>query len=158
MRMEESCDPLDNLVFLSNRLGRLLVIAIRKELDFDAWGVKAPHVGLLVDLWRKDGLRQQDLAISVIKDKATITRLLDHLESAKLIVRLPDEQDRRTKRIFLTDQGRLMQARFWPKAEEVVRKATAGIDPAAFEGCKAVLRTIYRQLVEEQESDFIEKN
>jgi DNA-binding MarR family transcriptional regulator len=157
MRMQESFDPLDNLVFLSNRVARLLVNAIQKELDFDAWGVKAPHVGLLVDLWRKDGLRQQDLAISVIKDKATITRLLDHLESAALIVRLPDEQDKRSKRIFLTDQGKLMQARFWPKAEEVVRQAVGGIDPAAFEGCKEVLRTIYNQLVQEQESGFIEK-
>jgi DNA-binding MarR family transcriptional regulator len=156
--MQELCDPLDNLVFLSNRVGRLLANAIRREADFEAWGVKSHHMGLLVDLWRKDGLRQQDLAISVIKDKANITRLLDHLASVGLIERLPDEQDKRIKRIFLTERGRAMQEHFWPVAAAVVERAVAEVSPEDLAICKDVLRNIYRHLVLEQDTGFIEKN
>lgn len=156
--MQQNFDPLDNLVFLSNRVARLLVNAIRRDACLESWGVKSPHIGVLVDLWRQDGLRQQDLAASVIKDKATITRLLDHLEGEGLIERLSDDQDKRTKRIFLTEKGRLMQGHFWPEAEKVEEKVSEAIDPAAFETCKQVLRTIYSQLILEQGADFIEKN
>ena len=37
-------------------------------------------IDILADLWEQDGVIQQDLAISIVKDKATIARALELME------------------------------------------------------------------------------
>ncbi len=53
-----------------------------------------------------DGVTQKELAESVGMDGSTLVRLLDTLEKKTYITRQPDEHDRRSKRLYLTDQGR----------------------------------------------------
>lgn len=53
-----------------------------------------------------DGICQKDLAALVGLDGSSLVRLLDILAAQEMIERRPDENDRRAKRIFLTDAGR----------------------------------------------------
>lgn len=54
-----------------------------------------------------DGLWQKDLARLVGVEGSSLVRLLDILEAGEMIERRPDPLDRRAKRIFLTQAGRL---------------------------------------------------
>lgn len=60
---------------------------------------------LLNILYDKDNLIQNDLASLMHKDKSAILRQIDTLEKKKLVVRIPDAEDRRKKIIMLTKDG-----------------------------------------------------
>ena len=52
-----------------------------------------------------DGQPQNDLAFITHRDKTSMTRLINSMESENLVVRKSDENDRRVNRIFLTEYG-----------------------------------------------------
>ncbi|WP_282775909.1 MarR family winged helix-turn-helix transcriptional regulator [Phaeodactylibacter xiamenensis] len=137
--------PVNSLVFLTNRVGRLLANEIRKRTALDELGLSAQHMGILVDLWVKEGLRQQDLAVSNIKDKGTIARALQSLEAANIVVRIPDQEDKRNKLIYLTHRGRSLREELLPEAQQTVQEATEGIPEEDLAICKRVLSQIYQK-------------
>lgn len=109
-------------------------------------GLQPQHMGVLSDLWQHDGLRQQDLAISLIKDKATITRIISYLEEENILIRVADSQDKRTKRIYLTHKGKQLQQHLVPQAIQAAKEATANIDQDELQTCLEVLHKIYENL------------
>lgn len=142
-------EPFDSLVFLTNRVGRLLSIEVRKQLeeDEDSQLVQTNHIGVLVDLWMQDGVRQQDLAVSTIKDKGTITRTLNFLEKENLVVRVTDRSDKRNKLIYLTHKGKELKHKLLPYAKEAISNAVSGITEAELKTCKDVLAKVYKNLI-----------
>ncbi len=134
------------LIFLTNRIGRLLANAIRDSMRDEDAQVLPQHMGVLSDLWVRDGLRQQDLAISLIKDKATIARSLRTLEEQNIVVRVADPDDRRNKRIYLTHKGKSLKSALLPRARNVQHQATTSICEEDVKTCIKVLEQIYENL------------
>ena len=60
---------------------------------------------VLIFLWEKDGVTQQELCNATFKDKPSMTRLIDNMERQHLVVRISDKKDRRTNLIHLTKGG-----------------------------------------------------
>jgi len=81
-------------------------------------------------LWKNDGLRQQDLADKTLKDKASLTCLIDNLTKRNLVQRFEDANDRRSKLIFLTDEGRELGMKVEPWATELFTIVSKNIDSA----------------------------
>ena len=143
-------DPFDSLVFLTNRVGRLLSNEVRKRLEgaeSPDIAVQATHIGVLVDLWMQDGVCQQDLAVSTIKDKGTIARALNFMEQENLVVRVTDRTDKRNKLIYLTHKGKELKHKLVPYAGIAIQKATEGIDEEELRICKDVLVKVYKNLI-----------
>lgn len=138
--------PNDSIVFLTNRVGRLLANHIRQAAEHESWGLQPQHMGILVDLWQREGVRQQDLAVSNIKDKGTIARALSSLEEANYVVRIPDSTDKRNKLIYLTHKGKALQAQLRPYAQMVMEQATAGLNDKDIAICQKVLSHILKAL------------
>ncbi|WP_378178718.1 MarR family winged helix-turn-helix transcriptional regulator [Aquimarina sp. SS2-1] len=69
------------------------------DLSKEQWSV-------LKRLKVNDGQPQNDLAFITHRDKTSMTRLVNTMESKNLVVRKSDENDRRVNRIFLTDYGK----------------------------------------------------
>ncbi len=67
---------------------------------------------LLHRLLRHDNVSQDDLSDDFLVDKGTTARTLAKLEKAGLITRTVDEQDRRIKRVRVTERAREMEAEF----------------------------------------------
>lgn len=146
--MSQSADfPANSLVFLTNRVGRLLAHEIRQRTAVDEWGVSPQHMGILVDLWVKEGVRQQDLAVSNIKNKGTIARALQSLEEANILIRIPDQSDKRNKLIYLTHRGKALRDRLMPEAMQTVKEATVGISEQELATCQRVLWQIYQKFL-----------
>lgn len=139
-------NPLDSLVFLTNRVGRLLSKTIRKRWNRAEEELLPTHMGVLVDLWMNDGVRQQDLAVATIKDKATIARALAQMEQQSLIVRIADHNDKRNKRIYLTQKGKMIKEELVLHNGEVMKEACHGIAEEELDVCKKVLAKIYHNL------------
>ncbi len=138
--------PLDSLIFLTKRVGKLLSLTVRDQLGNQAPEILPQHMGVLVDLWMKDGVRQVDLAVSVIKDKATITRTLNQLERMDILVRVPDQLDKRNKRIFLTYKGQALKQDILPGAQQIMDDLLRELPPQQVDVCKSVLLFLYQKL------------
>lgn len=82
---------------------------------------------LVVYLWNNDGTSQQELATRTGKDKAGIARLLDQLSKRGLIKRAPDKNDRRIKRVIVTERGRTVHQSCHVQGNQNRRDAEKGI-------------------------------
>jgi DNA-binding MarR family transcriptional regulator len=82
---------------------------------------------IMACLWKNDGLRQQDLADNTLKDKASLTCLIDNLTKRGLVDRYEDPDDRRSKLIFLTDEGKKLGKTIEPWVAELFSIVTKNI-------------------------------
>ena len=64
---------------------------------------------LLLKLYDMEGCSQDAMVEVLSIDKAAVTRILKSLEEIDLVYRRIDTEDRRIKRIFLTDSGKSME-------------------------------------------------
>lgn len=70
-------------------------------------------------LWKKDGINQQELADLTLKDKSSMTYLLDNLVKRKMVLRVEDTNDRRNKLVYLTKEGTNLKEQLNPWVAEV---------------------------------------
>jgi MarR family transcriptional regulator, organic hydroperoxide resistance regulator len=88
------------------------------------------HVGqemILLQLWAEEGLTQSRLAELLCVEPPTITKMLQRMEQAGLLVRSSDPDDARVSRVSLTERGRSLEgliAQGWAQVEE---RLTAGM-------------------------------
>lgn len=87
----------------------------------------------------KVGYSQLEIAEKTGRDQPCTSRLIDNLMKQELLVRVPDEKDRRVKIIYLTDAGKEIVGKTHRIAQEVVDLATEGISDDDVEICKEVL-------------------
>ena len=83
-----------------------------------AYRSRLSHIGLtysqylvMMVLWEADGITVKSIAQQLHLDSPTITPLLKRLESAGFVNRQRNASDERVVNIFLTDAGRIIQAR-----------------------------------------------
>jgi DNA-binding MarR family transcriptional regulator len=104
----------DSLGFALARVARGLKFRLRKAFLDAGHDVTPEQWAVLCRLWEQDGRSQKDLAESLFKDTANITRMLDVLEKRGLLFRAQDTNDRRIYKIHLTDGGRGLKKELVP--------------------------------------------
>jgi len=72
-------------------------------------------------LWRNDGIAINELARETKLGKSTLTSMLDRLEQASMIERVPSRQDRRKILIRRTDKDRSLEALYIKVSKEMTR-------------------------------------
>ncbi|TDE09232.1 MarR family winged helix-turn-helix transcriptional regulator [Dyadobacter psychrotolerans] len=97
---------------------------------------------VMVILWRKDGINQQEIADRVQKNKASLTPLLDNLSIRNLVVRNEDPSDRRNKIISLTTEGRNYEAHIQPLISDLYDAIKEDISVEQVENMTTMLRKI----------------
>lgn len=135
-----------NLGFLTNRIGRLIANGLKNKLGKEEFDMPTHCIGILADLWEQDGVIQQDLAIAIVKDKATIARALEIMEKKNIIVRIKDERDKRNKKIFLTYKGNQLRNQVLFHGSAVFKEATKGVSKEEMRHCLNTLEKIYTNL------------
>jgi len=70
--------------------------------------LKTPHLDILVNLYRFEGLTQQDLARKMLVGRSNMSMLLPQMEKRGLVERRSDEKDKRVLRLSLTPEGRAL--------------------------------------------------
>jgi len=136
----------DSIIFLTNKVGRLLSNGVHESSSLEEMSQIKAHMVVMVHLWQEDGLTQTQLTKLAIKDKTTITRAISTLEALNLVIRIPDESDKRTKKVYLTNKGKNMKGKLMPHAIATIEKASEGVSAADMATCKAVLKTMFKNL------------
>ena len=106
----------------------------------------ASCIGILAELWAKDGISQKYLGIALIKNKSSITKMLLALEAQGLIVKEDDPGDGRGKLVFLTKKGCEMQAIIESKSGEMEEMLLTDCSEEEIIIAKKVMVEMYEKL------------
>jgi len=113
-----------NFGFILHDVARLLRTTYdRRVRDLD---LTRSQWWVLTHLFRKDGITQSELAESLELEKPSLGRLLDRLEGKGWVRREADPNDRRAKRIFLTEAA--------DTPMQVMREIASGVREDALSG------------------------
>jgi DNA-binding MarR family transcriptional regulator len=115
------------LAYLMQELRNLTRKHIQKKIKEQGINLTFEMLEVMGSLWRKDGLNQQEIADRTLRDKSSMTYLLDNLIKRKLVKRSADENDRRNKLIFLTKEGLILKDILYPWVAEVYGQASEEI-------------------------------
>lgn len=100
----------------------------------------------LLELSRADGLTQRDLAATLGVEGPTLVRLLDGLEAQGLIERQSCPDDRRTKRVRLTEAADPVLREIRKIADATRSELLQGVAPADLSVARRVLAAVAERL------------
>lgn len=127
------------LGYLIHDVSRLRRVCFDRELA--PLGITRSQWWVLAFISRNDGLPQTQLANELDVGKVALGSLIDRLQSAGFVDRIPDARDRRVKRVFLTDKARQLIKDIAPVNDSFNAKILGGIPR---EDLELTARTLYR--------------
>jgi MarR family transcriptional regulator for hemolysin len=123
--------------------------AWRREIDqrVRAFGLTDATWRPLLYLGRMgDGVRQTDLAAALTIEDPSLVRLIDALERVGLVERLEDPEDRRSKRLWMTEAGRETYARVAAIHASLADAFVRDVSPVELDLCYNVLDRVLRSI------------
>lgn len=122
----------------------------RKELPrrFSSSGYKisTEEWALLLVLWSKGSATPSELSDETIKDRTTVTRLIDGMVRKDLVIRQENAEDRRRSDICLTPLGEGMKEKLVPIAMGLITQATSNVPAEDIETTIRTLRAFTQNL------------
>jgi len=107
----------------SKILDYYLLEAFRK-VDLD---LTKEQMVVLKKLDENDGLNQNELAFLTLRDKSSLARLLSKMEQKEYITRVQHQEDKRSKLVYITAQGRKTYAQTRPVIKKIMKLTEKGI-------------------------------
>lgn len=101
---------------------------------------------MLKKLCQKDGQLQKELAFLTDRDKASLARLVTTMERKGFILRVPVENDKRARQIFITDKGRIVFQESIPVVEEIFSELQTGIREEELQMLIDILKKIQQNI------------
>ena len=132
--------------FITGKASTAIARCLQKKFNTQGLNLTIEQWSVLYQLWKKEGLSQQELCNATFRDKPSITRLVDNLEKLNLVKRVAANNDRRINRIYLTRQGQKLEEQSMILAEETLNEALRTVPAEQIEVCKQVLQVVYDNL------------
>jgi DNA-binding MarR family transcriptional regulator len=136
-------DPRDCPFYLISRVTLVAISALKKGLAVaGVEQVKPAYLGVLMSLWREDGVKVVELGRKAGLEPSTMTGLLDRMERDGLVTRSADPLDRRVQRISLTEQGLNIQKPVLDVVDRILLEVFEGISEEELLSTKDVLQRV----------------
>lgn len=116
-----------------NKLAALLMHRLK------AYDITPEQWSVLYHVADDEGMMQKEIAARTLKDKPTVTRILHQLEHKGFIVRTEDKLDRRSFRIYITDQGKNLITETIPIEDSISEEVKASIGAESHDQLKQYL-------------------
>ena len=136
------------LGFVVGRTCHFMRKAFRQTFADAGHAVTPEEWVLLNRLWAQDGQRHAELTASTVRDRTTVTRLLDSMVGKGLVRREIDPDDRRGVLIWLTPAGEALKNQLIPVAQGLLADATKGISEKELDSCRKTLGKFQANLLE----------
>lgn len=130
----------DEMSAFNRKLRAFFDAAVREE------GLTLARARALFAISRRGPLTQKELAEELEIETPTLVRVLDGMARQDLIVRTEDENDRRAKRIAMTEAGRAAYDRMHVLATDLRAQIAAEISSDDIEIALSVVRRLTRNL------------
>ena len=118
-------EPPEHVGFVIGDVSRMLRTVYDRRVE--PLGMTRSQWRVLARISRHEGGTQTELASELEIEKPTLGRLVDRLEANGWVERRPDENDARTKRLYLTQQAHPVLEEMYSLADDVMDAAIAGL-------------------------------
>lgn len=112
------------------------------EAALDRHGLLLGHHAILAALGDFGPVSQREIAERLDVDKSHLSGRIDHLESAGLVARTPDPQDRRRHRVVLSEAGSVLLGELQTAARASQRPLMEPLTPAERVALETLLRRV----------------
>lgn len=114
-----------------------------------------PSQAMVVNfLGHEDRITARDLALRTALDRATLTGVIDRLETAGYLKRMPHPEDRRAQLIALTEQGKELAGKIFARVIEANREFLKTLD----EGEQEMLKKLLARLRQNAAAETLPQN
>ena len=101
---------------------------------------------VLARLWQRDGRTVSELSESTLRDKPTMSRILDSMEKSGLVTRAVDRADARSRIVSLTREGKALRKKLVPIAKSLVQRLEDGVPEEELLITRRTLRRLFENL------------
>jgi len=122
----------------------------RRLKEYKLEGLTPSQGRILFALWQEDGISIRQLSARTSLSKSTLTAMLDTLEAAGHVRRVPSQQDRREILIHLSNKDRSLEESYLEVSEKMTRLCYRGFLAAEVDQFEAFLGRILGNLEEEE--------
>lgn len=144
-------EPPDHVGYLIGDVSRMLRTVYDRRVE--PLGLTRAQWRVLARISRIEGCTQTELAAELEIEKPTLGKLIERLEEKEWVTRRPDENDARTKRVFLTKRAGPVLNEMFSLADEVLDAAIAGLGRKEADQLNAALLQVKSNLSELLHSD-----
>lgn len=141
--LNTSDEILGRILHTSAKLFRKLLDENLKAAGFD---LAVEEAITMVILSTEEGLSQQNITNIINCEKTAMTRIIDSLEESKLVKRIPDKEDRRQNKIFLSNAGKNLVIKIFEVAQKTEKQAFSGIKTTQIKMLKETLLSVRANL------------
>ena len=136
-------EPTDCPYYLISRVTLLATSCLKKALAAQgAEVVKPAYLGVLMSLWKENGLKMVELGRRAGLEPSTMSGLLDRMGRDGLVSRSSDPKDRRTLQISLTEPGWQVRDKVLLAVEQAIGQVFKGISDTELTHTKDVLKRV----------------
>jgi len=121
-------------------------ITLYREFHDSGLAITPEQWIVLVLLWERDERTPSELSEATLRDRPTMTRLLDTMERNGLVTRTPLPGDGRGRVVRLTHQGRKLRAPLTARARRIVKRLERGISESDLRTTRRTLTRIFENL------------
>lgn len=136
-----------------NHLSFLLRRDLAARFAMAGHDVSAEEWAVLLVLQDAPGLTPGEMSARTLRDKTTVTRMVDRLERKGFVIRSRDERDRRVVRLQLSDAGAGAFAQLAEIARGLIVQGLEGIAPEDLDTTLTVLRRMAANMKQEESDD-----
>jgi MarR family transcriptional regulator, organic hydroperoxide resistance regulator len=139
----------------AERFAHLVKLAARGlaralQMRLTEHSVSYGHWTFLRILWEEEGLTQRELSARVGVMEPTTFAALKAMAQRGYVTRRRNPQSRKEMQVFLTPQGRALQAKLVPLAEEVNDVALRGVGTGDIAATRRTLLALIKNLAEDE--------
>ncbi|MCJ7993166.1 MarR family transcriptional regulator [Rhizobium cremeum] len=116
--------------------------------------IKPPHLDILVNLYRFEGISQQELARKLLVGRSNMSMLLPQMEKRGLLERRPDPKDKRVLRLYLSESGRELTGRAMVIQTDLIEKT---LSATPIEDCLAMADNMERLIARLQREGVVDE-
>lgn len=139
-------DPEGSLGFMTFTTSRLMAAFLRRRMAQAGIDLTGEQWGVMVFVWNRGAIGQDELAHALCMDKTGMSRLLATMEGKGLVTRNPDPADARRRAVRATKQGDALKERCRAVAEEALVLLLKDVSPQDHATCMRVLATVKETL------------
>jgi MarR family transcriptional regulator, transcriptional regulator for hemolysin len=143
--------PTEHVGYLIGDVSRMLRTVYDRRVE--PLGLTRAQWRVLARISRIEGCTQTELAAELEIEKPTLGKLIERLEEKEWVKRRPDENDARTKRVFLTKRAGPVLNEMFSLADDVLDAAIAGLSRKEADQLNAALLQVKSNLTELLNSD-----
>jgi DNA-binding MarR family transcriptional regulator len=129
-----------------NRLSFMLRAELQQRVEDAGHDLAAEEWALLMVLWSDGPLPMNRLATITLRDRTTVTRVVDRLVEKGLLLRSQDREDRRQVIVEVSDFGRSIEPSVVGAVVPLIAKAGENISREETENALSVLRRMAENL------------